>query len=237
MCIYDYSRRRRWRYERQTRTIGREEMKMQNGKRLRHIMAGAAVLAGGAWFIGAAPSLVSASEGGFVGGEPLPKERRQNETGANSRRVDRAEDMIALLHEGNRIEIEGAKLALEKGQAERVKNYAILLTKEHQRCDRQIMDYADQKQFDRRNLEDGEREASDGPLDRLRMRQPQNFDRAFILAMVREHGKMIDALASTMQESRDTDLRRLLTGQLPVLERLKMAGEAILVRLPANSEN
>jgi predicted outer membrane protein len=215
-------------------------MKMQNAaywKRLRQVVLGAAALAGGAWSLGAAPSLVLASEAGFVGGEALPKERRQNETGANSRRVDRAEDMIALLHEGNRVEIEGAKLALEKGQAERVKNYALLLTTEHQRCDKQLMDYADQKQFDRRNLEDGKEEATDGPLERLRVRQPQNFDRAFILAMVREHGKMIDALTSTMQESRDTDLRRLLAGQLPVLEKLKRAGEAILARLPANSEN
>jgi putative membrane protein len=178
-----------------------------------------------------------ASEAGLVGGEPLPKERRQKESGAQSRRVDRAEDMIALLHEGNQMEIVGAKLALEKGQAERVKNYALLLTKEHQRCDKQLLDYADQRQFDRRNLEDGQQEASDGPLERLRVRQPQNFDRAFILAMVREHGKMIDALVSTMQESRDTDLRRLLAGQLPVLERLKKAGEALLARLPANSEN
>jgi len=206
-------------------------------KRLRHIVLGTAALTGGAWFLGASPSWVVASEAGSVGGEPLPKERRQNESGANSRRVDRAEDMIALLHEGNRMAIEGAKLALEKGQAERVKNYALLLTKEHQRCDKQLMDYADQKQFDHRSLEDGKQEATDGPLERLRIRQPQNFDRAFILAMVREHGKMIDSLTSTMQESRDPDLRRLLAGQLPVLVRLKKAGEAILARLPANSEN
>ena len=206
-------------------------------KLLRHIVLGAAALAGGAWLLGAAPSLVLASEAGSAGGEPLPKERRQNESGANSRRVDRAEDMIALLHEGNRMEIEGATLALEKAQAERVKDYALLLTKEHQRCDKQLMDYADQKQFDHRSIEDGKQEAIDSPMERLRVRQPQNFDRAFILAMVREHGKMIDALTSTMQESRDTDLRRLLAGQLPVLEKLKKAGEAILARLPANSEN
>jgi hypothetical protein len=47
---------------------------------------------------------------------------------------------------------------------------------------------------------------------------------------------MIDALKSTMQESHDTDLLSLLSGQLPVLEKLKKAGEAILARLPANSE-
>jgi putative membrane protein len=134
------------------------------------------------------------------------------------------------------MEIEGAKLALDKGQAERVKNYALLLTKEHQRCDKQLMDYADQKQFDHRSFEDEKQEATDSPLERLRVRQPQNFDRAFILAMVREHGKMIDALTSTLKEIRDTDLRRLLDGQLPVLEKLKKAGEAILARLPANSE-
>jgi predicted outer membrane protein len=215
-------------------------MKMQNAanrKRLRHIGFGAAALVVGAWFLAAAPNLVLASEVGSVGGEPLPKERRQNETGAYSGRVDRAEDMIALLHEGNRMEIEGATLALEKGQAERVKNYALLLTKEHQRCDKQLMDYAEQKQLDPRSIEDGKQEATDGPLERMRVRQPQNFDRAFILAMVREHGKMVDAIASAMQESRDTDLRRLLAGQLPVLKKLKKAGEAILARLPANSEN
>ena len=213
---------------------------MQNAtywKRVRHIVLGAATLAGGACFLGAPPSLVLASDAGSVGGEPLPNERRQNETGANSRRVDRAEDMIALLHEGNRMEIEGAKLALEKGQAERVKDYALLLTKEHKNCDKQLMDYADQKQLDRRSLEDGKQETTDGPMERLRVRQPQNFDRAFILAMVREHGKMIDALTSTMEDSHDTDLRRLLDGQLPVLKKLKKAGEAILARLPANSEN
>jgi putative membrane protein len=215
-------------------------MKMQNAaywKRLPAIVLGAATLAGGWWLLGAAPNLALASEAGSVGGEPLPKERRQKETGANSRRVDRAEDMIALLHEGNRMEIEGAKLALEKGQAERVKSYAILLTTEHQSCDKQLMHYADQKQLDHRNLEDGKQEETDGPMERLRVRQPQNFDRAFILAMVREHGKMIDAVTSTMRESRDTDLRRLLSEQLPVLNKLKKAGEAILARLPANSEN
>ena len=211
-------------------------MKMQNAacwSRLRHIVLGAMALTGAAWFLEAAPGL--ASEVGSAGGEPLPKER-QSETGAHLRRVDRAEDMIALLHEGNQMEIEGARLALKSGKAERVKNYARLLTMEHQSCDKQLMDYADQKQFDHRSFEDQKREATDGPLERLRVRQSQNFDRAFILAMVREHGKMIDALKSTMQESRDTDLLRLLSGQLPVLKKLKKAGEAILARLPANSE-
>jgi predicted outer membrane protein len=213
-------------------------MKMRNAtswKRLRHIVLGAAALVGGARFVEAPPAL--ASEEGSVGGEPLPKERRQSESGANSRRVDRAEDIVALLHEGNLMELEGARLALERGQAERVKSYALLLTREHQRCDKQLTNYADQKQLDRRGSEDGTQEATDGPLERLRVRQPQNFDRAFVLAMVREHGKMIDALTSTMKESRDTDLCRLLAGQLPVLEKLKKTGEAILARLPANSEN
>ena len=221
----------------QLRTGVREGMKMQNAaywKRLRHIVLGAAALAGGAWFLGAAPGL--ASDAGSESGEPLPQERRQSESAANSGRVDRAEDMIALLHEGNRLEIDGAALALERGQAERVKEYALLLTKEHQNCDKQLRDYADQKQLDHRSFEDGKQEATGGPLERLRVRQPQNFDRAFILVMVREQGKMIDALTSTMQESTDTDLRRLLAGQLPVLGKLKKAGEAILARLPANSE-
>jgi predicted outer membrane protein len=206
-------------------------MKMQNAaywKRLQYIVVGVATLA--------APTLALASEAGAEGNEPPAKER-QSQTGGNSRRLDRAEDMIALLREGNRMEIEGAKLALEKGRAERVKNYARLLTTEHQRCDKQLMDYATQKGVDQRTFADGTQQPTDGPLERLRVRQPQNFDRAFILAMVREHGNMIDAITSTMQESHDADLRRLLSGQLPVLERLKKAGEAILAQLPANSEN
>jgi predicted outer membrane protein len=99
------------------------------------------------------------------------------------------------------------------------------------------MDYANEKRINPQSLGDSNQPLTDSPLERLRVRQPQNFDRAFVLAMIREHGKMIDALTSTVQESHDADLRRLLAGQLPVLQRLKKAGEAILARLPANSEN
>jgi putative membrane protein len=208
-----------------------EGMKMQNSaswKRLRYLVLGVATMA--------AVSLSLANKAGAEDGAPSPKER-QSQTIDSSRRLNRAEDMIAVLREGNRMEIEGAKLALEKGQAERVKNFARLLTSEHQRCDQQLLDYATQKGVDQRTFADGTQQPTDGPLDRLRVRQSQNFDRAFILAMVREHGKMIDALTSTMQESHDADLRRLLAGQLPVLEKLKKAGEAILAGLPANSEN
>jgi putative membrane protein len=206
-------------------------MNMKNAaywKRLRYMVLGVATMA--------APTLAWANDAGAEGNEPPPKER-QSQTGGNSSRLGRAEDMLALLREGNRIEIGGATLALEKAQAERVKNYARLLTVEHQRCDKQLMDYATEKGVDQRTFADGTQQATDGPMERLRVRQPQNFDRAFILAMVREHGKMIDALTSTMQESHDADLRRLLAGQLPVLKRLKNAGEAILAQLPANSEN
>jgi predicted outer membrane protein len=146
-----------------------------------------------------------------------------------------AEDMIAMLHESNQMEIAGARLALEKGQAERVRNYARMLMMEHQRCDKQLMTYATQKGLDPRTFEESGQQATDGPIERLRVRHPQNFDRAFVLAMVREHGKIADALASTMRESRDNDLRRLLAGQLPVVQKLKNTGEAILTRLPTNS--
>lgn len=202
-----------------------------HGKRLRHAVLGAAMLVAGVWSIGTAGGVAEAEVGD--GGQPMPKER-QSQTGESSRRVDRAEDMIALLHEGNRMEMEGARLALARGQAARVKSYARTLLIEHQRFDERLRDYATEKGLDRKSLKDQRPQATDGPIERLRMRHPQNFDRAFILAMVREHGKMVDALASTMQESRDTDLRRLLAGLLPVLERLKSAGEAILKQLPAN---
>jgi predicted outer membrane protein len=204
---------------------------MQNAAywmRWRCILLGVATLA--------CPTLALATEAGPEGSEPPPKERK-SESGNDSRRMDRAEDILALLREGNRMEIEGAKLALDKGQADRVKDYARLLTLEHQRCDKQLMDYANAKGVKQRSFEDGIQQPTDGPLDRLRVRQPQNFDRAFILAMVRQHGKMLDALKGTMQESHDVDLRRLLAGQMLVLERLKQSGETILARLPANSEN
>jgi predicted outer membrane protein len=208
-------------------------MKRQSYRnRGRRIVLGAALVALGGW-----PFRMPWGVAGqdiADGGRPLPEER-QSQTGDSSRRVDQAEDIIAMLHEGNRMEIEGAKLALERGHAERVKSYAGLLMMEHEHCDKQLMAYAAQKGLDPRRFEDGGPQATDGPIERLRLRHPQNFDRAFILAMVREHGKMVDALASTMRESRDTDLRRLLGGQRPVLDKLKKAGEAILARLPANS--
>jgi predicted outer membrane protein len=196
-----------------------------------YMVLGAAMLVGGVWFVQTTRSL--AGEADTDGGRPQTKER-QSQTGDNLRRADRAEDMIVLLHEGNRVEIEGGRLALERGQAERVKNYARVLIKEHQRCNNQIMDYANQNRFDPRSFEDSKPRATDGPMERLRVRQSQNFDRAFILATVTEHGRMIDWITSTMEESHDAGLRRLLTGQLLVLKKLKKTGETILAQLPAN---
>jgi putative membrane protein len=191
----------------------------------------AAMLVGGVWLPETALALPS--EADSEGDHPQAKEH-QSQTGDSLRRVDRAEDMIVLLHEGNRMEIEGAKLALEKGKTERVRDYARVLTIEHERCNKQIMDYANQNGLDPRSFEDRKQQVTDSPLERLKVRQPQNFDRAFILAMVTEHGRMIDWIASTMAESRDAGLRHLLAGQLLVLKKLKRMGESILVRLPTN---
>jgi predicted outer membrane protein len=196
-----------------------------------HMVLGTAMLVGSMWFMQTTRSF--AGEADTDGGRPQAKEHR-SQTGDELRRADRAEDMVALLHEGNRMEIEGGWLALERGQAERVKNYARVLTIEHQRCNNQIMDYVIQNGFDARSFEDSKTAATDGPMARLRVRQSQNFDRAFVLAMVTEHGKMIDWITSTMEESQDAGLLHLLTGQLLVLKKLKKMGESILARLPAN---
>lgn len=197
----------------------------------RHTACAAAALAIGLGLLIA--GTVVASQDTSDGGTALPKERRA-ESADTSRRADRAEDMLALLHEGNRTELEGARLALEKGQAERVKDYARLLILEHQRCESQLTEYVSRMKLDQQSLEDSREHTTDSPIDRLRVRHPQNFDRAFILAMVGEHGKMLDALAGAMRESRDPELRRLLAGQVPVLTRLKKAGQAILSGLPAS---
>lgn len=201
---------------------------------MRHMILAAAMLVGGVWFPRTALALPA--EDGTEGAHPQPKEH-QSQSGDSLRRVDRAEDMIVLLHEGNRMEIEGAKLALEKAKTKRVKDYARVLTIEHERCNKQIMDYVNRHGLDPRSFEDRKQQVTDGPMERLNVRQPQNFDRAFILAMVTEHGKMIDWIASTMKESRDADLRQLLAGQLLVLKNLKKTGERILARLPTNRAN
>jgi predicted outer membrane protein len=196
-----------------------------------HMLLGAAVMVGSVWFMQTTPGF--SSEADSEGGRPQTKEH-QIQTGDSARRADRAEDMIAQLHEGNRMAIEGASLALERGKAERVKTFARMLTMEHQRCNSQIVDYVTKNGLDPRSLEDSKPRADDGPMERLRVRQSQNFDRAFVLAMVTEQGKMIGWIASTMEESHDEGLRRLLAGQQVVLKRLKKIGEVILVRLPAN---
>jgi predicted outer membrane protein len=209
---------------------GKVGTKMQNTG-FGHVLLGAAMLVGGVWFMQA--TLSFAGEADPEGDRPQAKEH-QSETGDKLRRADRAEDMVVLLHEGNRMGIEGARLALKNGQAERVKRFARVLMTEHQRCNNQIMDYVNQNGLDPRSFADSKPHATDGPMERLRLRQSQNFDRAFILAMTTEHGKMIDWISSTMAESHDAGLRRLLTGQMLVLKKLKKMGETILAQLPAN---
>jgi predicted outer membrane protein len=202
---------------------------MQNTRYAR-MLRSTAILLGGVW--GMQTARTFASETDSSGGRPQAKEH-QSQTGDNLRRADRAEDMIALLHEGNRMEIEGGRLALLRGQATRVRSYALVLTIEHQRCNNQLIDYINEKGFDPRSFEDNKTRVTDSPMERLRTRQSQNFDRAFVLAMVTEHGKMIDDIASMMEESPDDNLRRLLAGHVLVLKKLKKMGETILAQLPA----
>jgi len=130
---------------------------------LRHIVLGAMALAGAAWFLDRTPVWPASR---LYRREPMPKER-QSETGAHLRRVDRAEDMIALLHEGNQMEIEGARLATGERAGRAGEELRSAVNKEHQRCDKQLMDYADQKQFDHRKLRGREARGDDGPLERL----------------------------------------------------------------------
>jgi putative membrane protein len=162
-----------------------------------------------------------------AGNQPEPA---RAETGG----IDGDVAIIGKVHDSNLKEIKICQLAADKAKSARVKSYARMLVADHKAFDRKLMALARKK-----NLEGKLQQVAAGnPTPprpegadmhaRLMGETGAEFDQDFMATMVDEHDKAIQMVRSARDAASDPDLRALLDGALPKLEKHRKTAQDIL---------
>jgi putative membrane protein len=120
-------------------------------------------------------------------------------------------------------EIEGGKLALEKGQSADVKKFAQQMIEEHTATNEKLKALATRKKLE--VADDAELMSKAKELI-LKLREGESFDKAYANNQVVAHEQTIELFRKQSAEGEDAELKALATSTLPKLEsHLKMAKE------------
>ncbi|HXU80500.1 MAG TPA: DUF4142 domain-containing protein [Polyangia bacterium] len=130
--------------------------------------------------------------------------------------------LVQKIHEGHQKEIEMAQLAADKARSARVKSYARKLVNDHKAADRQLMSFASKKGLQSRLDQVATPPTADPDRDmhaRLMGETGDEFDRDFVATMIDDHNKAIELVRTARDSAVDPQLRNLLDGVLPKLEK------------------
>jgi putative membrane protein len=173
------------------------------------------------------PTTPGVNSNGRVLGSPVANDVNAATSGATG-----DADFIRRVHDANQDEVKMARLALDKAQSPKVKNYAQKLVNDHQAADKKLMAYADRKAPEVKAEARSTPEASpaaahhDETYTRLSSLSGADFDKEFVNAMVEDHDKAIDLVKNARDAASDKQLRALYDGMVPKLEaHKKMAKE------------
>ncbi|HLZ43666.1 MAG TPA: DUF4142 domain-containing protein [Candidatus Sulfotelmatobacter sp.] len=123
--------------------------------------------------------------------------------------------------EGGLAEVELGKLAAEKASNEQVKKFGQRMVDDHSKANDQLKDVAAQKHIDLPTELSAKDKATKARLEKL---SGEQFDRAYMSDMVKDHKKDVAEFARESQSSKDPAVKNFARETLPTLrEHLKEA--------------
>lgn len=123
--------------------------------------------------------------------------------------------------EGGIAEVELGKLAAEKASNEQVKKFGQRMVDDHTKANNQLKDVAAQKHIDLPTEPSAKDKATKARLEKL---SGEQFDRAYMSDMVKDHKKDVAEFARESQSSKDPAVKNFARETLPTLrEHLKEA--------------
>jgi putative membrane protein len=131
-------------------------------------------------------------------------------------------DVLTKLHQSNQKEIEMGKTAQKNGKSKDVTNFGKMLVKDHSAADKKVMALAKQEKID---LPPGTPPAKDDMAD---MAKGADFDTHFAQSMLEDHKKDIADATSARDATTDEQLKKLLTGMLPTLQKHQDTAQKIV---------
>lgn len=121
---------------------------------------------------------------------------------------------------GGMMEVELAKLAVDKASSEEVKQYAQRLVDDHSKANDELTQLASQKGV---MIAHDEKAMMKGK-DKLSKLSGADFDREFMSMMIKDHTKKVKEFEEVSTKAKDTDVKDWAAKTLPTLrEHLQMA--------------
>lgn len=134
--------------------------------------------------------------------------------------TDLVSSAFARLHHVNMMEVEMGKLAMTKGQSERVRAYGERMMKDHQATDRRLMAWAEDHNIpvDRTYaVSKAELVAARKTSDKLHGVTPAEFDRKFLQQMTEGHARTVNDITQSIDQIEDGSARRFLQRIRPIV--------------------
>ncbi len=126
-----------------------------------------------------------------------------------------AENVLNKLHMGNTMEIAMGQLAVQKGNSEEVRQFGERLIKDHQQADEQVKQVAAEENITLKEPQADEKHQKH--MAKLKGLSGEEFDKAFLKAMDKDHTKTLALLRKAQNEIQEESVTQLVTRLQPTI--------------------
>ncbi len=116
---------------------------------------------------------------------------------------------------GGMAEVATAQLALTKTSNAQIKDFARMMVADHGKANEELKAIAKMKNM---SLPEATDEEHQKKMDELNMKTGNDFDKAYISAMVDDHKKTLQLMQDEAKDGKDTDLKAFAAKTAPVVQ-------------------
>lgn len=154
----------------------------------------------------------------------------QDTSGTLNLAVDKVDSDFAVdAANGNLAEIQMGKLAVKNGRSKKVKNYGLMMIKDHGNANMELMALSKSKNL---NLPQTPDTSSEKMIAELAKKTGDDFDKAYISSMIADHQEDVNKFTGATKQIQDPDLQKYAITMLPVLKKHLDAINAIHDSMP-----
>jgi putative membrane protein len=129
-------------------------------------------------------------------------------------------DTLARIHMANAMEIEAGRIAQDRAQDDKVKDYAKKMVDDHSEADERVTKIAEKNGISLADpkASDKHKQAHIQQLDKLKKMEGAQFDHAYMGMMAKDHQHVLKELKTAQQTVKNEDLKALLGDLVPKVE-------------------
>jgi len=143
------------------------------------------------------------------------KFNKHDSANPSSATLEKDADFAVTAADGGQLEVALGQLAQRNARSQEVKDFGLMMVKDHATANNEIRALAEQKNI---SLPDSLSAGMKKKYDQLRVLKGRNFDKEYMKLMVADHKEDVDAFRKYADNGVDQHLVQWPAGKLPVLE-------------------